>query len=82
MATLQIKNLPDRLHVALRQRADLYGMTMSAYVIQLLERDLIRLTTNEWIAEVEEMTKDWPVRDLNVVAILDEIRGPWPGEEP
>jgi len=82
MATLQVKNLPDNVHAALRQRADAFGMTMSAYVIQLLQRDLIRLTTAEWIAQVEEATKDWPVRDLNAVAILDEIRGPWPGEEP
>ena len=82
MATLQIKNMPDRLHAELRKRADLFGMTMSAYVIDLLRRDLPRLTTDEWIAQVEEATKDWPVRDFDVVAILDEIRGPWPGDEP
>ena len=79
MATLQVKNLPDELHDALERRARAKGLTMSAYVTELLRGDLSRPPIEEWLARLGRRP-DWPVRHVDSAAILEEIRGPRPGE--
>jgi hypothetical protein len=51
---LQIKNIPPELHEALQRRAHNEGMTMSNYVIKVLERDLSLPSEREWLARLQE----------------------------
>jgi plasmid stability protein len=54
MAHLQIKNIPPELHEALRQRAANEGLTMSQYVIQILEHEVSLPTQREWLARLSQ----------------------------
>ena len=46
-------------------------MTLSAYVLKLLERDAGKLSTRDWLASLAERE---PVRDVDVVGALDGSR--------
>lgn len=73
MATLQLKNLPDELHAQLCDRAAREGLTLSDYVTRLIRRDLSRSFLDAWLDGLACR----PVRpDLDVVALLDEVRDP------
>jgi plasmid stability protein len=52
MAVLQIKNLPDDLHEALRRRAATEGITLSELVTRTLRRDLALPSLDEWLDRV------------------------------
>ena len=80
MATLQVKNLPDEIHDALEQRARENGVTMSAYVTELLRDNLSRPSISDWLLRLDRAKAAWPVRKVDSAALMDEIRGPWPGE--
>lgn len=47
MAMLQLKNLPEPVKRALRRRARDAGVSMSDYVLGLIERDLEHLSPKE-----------------------------------
>lgn len=49
---LQLRGVPVALRDRLRKRADSKGMSMSQYVIEILQDDLARPTVAEWAAEV------------------------------
>lgn len=71
MATLQIKQLPNELHAALRERARASGLTMSEYVTRVLRRDLARPSMAEWLSH----TAGEPVRPpIDSAALLDDVR--------
>jgi hypothetical protein len=80
MAILQVKSMPDELYAALGQRAKTEGISMSEYVIRTLRKDLARPTTREWIERVERRLANVDVVNFDTVSVLDEIRGPWPGD--
>jgi hypothetical protein len=46
-------------------------MTLSAYVLKLLERDAGKLSTREWLASLAERE---PVREVDVAGALDGSR--------
>jgi plasmid stability protein len=70
-ATLYVKNLPDELHAALRERAAREGLTLSDYVTRLVRRDLRRPALNQWLDGVAAQ----PVRaEVDVIALLDQVR--------
>jgi antitoxin FitA len=52
MSFIQVKNVPDDLHEAVRRRAAIEGMTVSAYVLDLLRRDLALPSRQEWMARL------------------------------
>ena len=52
---LQVRGIPTALREKLRRRADSKGLSMSQYVIEVLEDDLRRPTMAEWVAEVRKM---------------------------
>ena len=58
MGNIQIKNLPDDLHRRLRERAASEHLSMRDYVLRLLEEDLARPTTAEWL---DDLAQDEPV---------------------
>jgi plasmid stability protein len=73
VAVIQIRNMPDDLKEALRDRARRADLTMSDYVIRLVRRDVSELTMEEWLERVRAN----PIRpDLNLTAAqaLDEAR--------
>ena len=69
MGNLQIKDLPENLHAELRRRAGRRGVSMRDYVLALIERDQLRLSTSEWL---DELADDPPVDP--VVDVAETIR--------
>ncbi|WP_308466999.1 FitA-like ribbon-helix-helix domain-containing protein [Rathayibacter soli] len=72
MANLQIKDFPDEMHAALRQRAREEHVTMSHLATEMIERELARIRLNAWIAKRDAAAL--PRIDVDVVALLDEVR--------
>ena len=52
VSNLQIKNVPDDLHDELRRRADLRGLTLRDYVLDLLRRETSRPDLDEWLDDL------------------------------
>ncbi len=48
MSFIQIKNVPQNLHDAVRRRAAEEGVTMSEYVLELLEKELALPSRRQW----------------------------------
>jgi plasmid stability protein len=70
---LQIRNVPDDLHRALKQRAAREGVTMSELVLRELPRIAGKPTMEEVLARIK--TRE-PVRGLSGAEIIREGRGP------
>jgi plasmid stability protein len=68
---IQIRDVPPDLHRRLRERAAADRVTLSAYVLKLLERDAGRRSTREWFAVLADRE---PVRDVDVAGALDGSR--------
>jgi len=64
---IQVRDVPPDLHRRLRQRAAAERVTLSTYVLRLLERDLGRLSTREWLAT---LTDREPVREADVTGAV------------
>jgi plasmid stability protein len=73
VGTIQIKDVPDELHEALRQRAAREGVDVRTYVLDLLRRDLALPTQREWLAELRRQP-DAPLLAPSVEP-LREARG-------
>ncbi len=75
--SIQIRDLDDDVYAALAQRAAEAGVS----VPELLRGEAVRLATRpsvtEWLARLR--TRPWQGGRLEVLAALDEQRGPWPG---
>jgi plasmid stability protein len=48
MGAIQVKDVPEQLHEALRRRAIEQGMTLADYVLDLIRRDLGLPSRREW----------------------------------
>jgi plasmid stability protein len=57
VATLQIRNFPDDLKERLRERAERSRLTMSDYVIHLVQSDLDQPTMEEWLARAAQLPR-------------------------
>jgi hypothetical protein len=71
MPAIQVRDVPRDLHERLRRRADAEHVSLSAYVLRLLERDAGYASTGEWLALLGRRE---PVQGVNVTAMLDEVR--------
>jgi plasmid stability protein len=69
MTHLQIKNVPSELHEQLRERAESEGLTMSQYVIELLQADLACPGPREWLRVVLNRAPSGVSRDDVLEAI-------------
>jgi hypothetical protein len=49
---VQVRNVPDRLHVVLRERAIRRGKSLSSYLLEELERIGRELPLDEWLEHV------------------------------
>lgn len=72
MATLQVKNLPDDLHAALRARAQRESTTLSELVTRLLERELALPSMAEWLDELDRVPRRGV--DVDIEGLMDEVR--------
>lgn len=74
---IQIRNVPDRLHRELSRRARERGQTLTAYIEDVLEREVGRPTPKEWEARLR--TRE-PVNISveEIVRGIREDRGPLP----
>jgi antitoxin FitA len=74
--TIQIRDVDDEVYAALARRAAEAGLT----VPDLLRREASRLasrpTVAEWLARTRRRPSD--ISPSDIVATLDELRGPWP----
>jgi hypothetical protein len=68
---IQIRDVPPDLYRRLRERAAADRVTLSAYVLRLLERDAGRPSAQEWFAALADRE---PVRDADVAGALDGSR--------
>jgi plasmid stability protein len=71
VAALQLKNMPDELHAALRSRAAEAGLTLTDYVTRLLHRDLSRPSMAQWLARRGPAE---PRADVDGLALIDAVR--------
>ena len=49
MGAIQVKDVPEELHEALRRRAIEEGMSLADYVLDLIRRDLGLPSRREWL---------------------------------
>lgn len=78
MANLQIKNLPEHLHDALRERAVVERTTISTLVTEMIERQLRVLSLEQWLTNNRQARP----KGLNIDAgkILDQVRAEYAGD--
>ena len=60
MAAIQVKNVPDDLHAALRARAKAEGKTVGEVILEAIRRDLRKQEMREWLDHVREVTEAFP----------------------
>ena len=68
---IQVRDVPPDLHRRLRQRAAADRVTLSAYVLRLLERDAAKPSTREWFDRLAERE---PVGEVDVIGALQGSR--------
>lgn len=78
MTMLQIRNLPDDLHRALKIRAAEEGVSMSDWVKAVIEQALARPSRAEILARIAAL----PPVQADPTALLRQERGPLLAAEP
>jgi len=74
--TVQIRDLDDEVYASLRRHASEAGVSVPEFLRREVGRIAARPTVGEWLARTQRRTSDIPSSD--VLAVLDEQRGPWP----
>lgn len=65
---------PASTHDELKRRAELAGMSLQAYVAQLLERSTETPSLDEWLPGLDDLTAHRDVSGAKVVrAVFDEL---------
>lgn len=79
---IQVRNVPPELHAELVRRARLEGKTLTAYVQEILEREVGRPPGEEVFARIKARTARWgrTMTTEEIVAMIREERGPIPPE--
>lgn len=74
MVNVQVKRVPDELHMALKARARARGTSLNDLLLDMLRREISRPTVEEWLTGVRELG----IRvDVDVEVLMDDVRGPW-----
>jgi antitoxin FitA len=71
MGAIQVKDVPEELHEALRRRAIQEGMTLADYVLDLIRRDLGLPSRREWL---ERLATREPVKGGDIAAEIRAAR--------
>ena len=73
MGDLLIRDLPASTHAELKRRAELSGMSLQAYVAQLLERSTATPSLDEWLRGLDDLPAHRHISGAEVVrAMRDE----------
>ena len=67
VSAIQVRDVPPDLHRRLRERAAADRLSLSEYVLKLLERDAGRPSTREWLASLADRE---PVREVDVAGAV------------
>lgn len=80
MAAIQVKNVPEDLHEALRARAKAEGRTVGEVILDALRRDLRTQDSRDWLDHLASIPRPArrPSRD-DVHAAWDEVRAEFDG---
>lgn len=74
MGDLLIRDLPGSTHDELKRRAGLAGMSLQAYVAQLLERSTETPTLGEWLRGLDDLPAHRDISGAQVVrTVRDEL---------
>jgi plasmid stability protein len=57
MKMVQVRNVPEEVHRELKARAARRGVTVTDYVLQLIETDLARPTLEEALARIARLPR-------------------------
>jgi hypothetical protein len=79
---MQVKNVPESTYAALRRRAASEGTTIRDFVLRLIERELARPSTDEWL---DHLARSRPRADLHhgeVLEVIDAGRDEVEGRSP
>lgn len=52
MSAIQVKNVPEDLHCALRERAAAEGVDLQDYVLRVLRRELAVPSQRQWLEQL------------------------------
>jgi hypothetical protein len=74
--TVQIRDLDDDVYAALARHAAEAGVSVPELLRVEATRVAARPTIETWLARTRR--RSTPVRRTDVLAALDELRGPWP----
>jgi plasmid stability protein len=74
--TVQIRDLDDDVYAALARRAAELRMSVPELLRAEATRLAARPSMDEWFARTERRTS--AITNAEVIAALDEQRGPWP----
>ena len=74
VSAIQVKDVPEELHEALRQRAAERGVPLGQYVLELIRRDLQRPRLEAWAERHPPIDERLPGATVDVLAALDESR--------
>ena len=76
MPSITIRNVPPEVHAVLLRRAEASGQSLQQYLVDLLAEQTSRLTTDEWLAQVEARLAASPGTELtaDVVQLIEEGR--------
>ena len=72
MSAIQVRDVPPELHDRLRRQAAEERVTLSTYVLRLLQREVGRRSTGEWLSTLADRE---PVRDADVLGAVAAARG-------
>jgi hypothetical protein len=75
--TIQIRDVDDEVYAGLVKRAAEEGVSVPELLRIEAARIAARPTIREWLRRTRE-APETPGSSADIVAALDEIRGPWP----
>jgi len=74
MGDLLIRDLPATTHAELKRRAEQAGMSLQAYVTQVLERDTAAPALDEWLRRLDQLPRHHDLSGAEVIrAARDEL---------
>ncbi|MDH3227260.1 MAG: toxin-antitoxin system HicB family antitoxin [Thermoleophilia bacterium] len=74
MSAIQVKNVPDELHERARERARSRGLSLSQYILDLIETDLRLPSVDEWFARANRAEFDIGLPAGRAAEVVREAR--------
>ena len=74
--TVQIRDIDDAVYAGLSRRAAEAGLTVPDLLRREAARIAARPSVEEWLARTRRRPSD--IDRVDILAALEELRGPWP----